>query len=226
MLDKIVLIVAAGAGTRMQNNVPKQFMPLRGKPVLMWTMQVFHDSDPFMKVIVVLPEAFIPVWEGLCQKYDFVIPHQKKVGGPTRFHSVKRGIEGLEKDCLVAVHDGVRPLVSMQTIDRCFEAASAYGSAIPCIEIPESLRKTVKGGSVHVDRSKYRLIQTPQVFKSSLLEKAYRQPYREQFTDDANVVESTGCKIHLVQGNPENIKITHMHDLAYAESILAGSTAH
>jgi len=221
-LEKIALIVAAGAGMRMQGNLPKQFLPLGGKPLLMRTLQVFHESDPHMKIIVVLPGSFVAFWEEQCKEQDFVIPHQIRTGGINRFDSVKNGIRDLENEGLVAVHDGVRPLVSRQTIQRCFNAASRYGNAVPCIEIPESVRQIVNGESIHVDRTLYRLIQTPQVFRLSILKQAYKQPYRENFTDDASVVENMGHKIHLVEGNPENIKITCMHDLKYAESMLEG----
>jgi len=219
-LEKIALIVAAGAGKRMQGSLPKQFMPLAGKPLLMRTLQVFHEADPQMKIIVVLPGSFVSFWESQCREVDFVIPHAVRTGGNHRFDSVKKGIADLEGDGLVAVHDGVRPLVSRQTIQRCFDAASRYGNAVPCIEIPESIRQIMNGENIHVDRTLYRLIQTPQVFRLSLLKQAYSQPYHEHFTDDASVVESMGQKIHLVEGNPENIKITHMHDLKYAGSVL------
>jgi 2-C-methyl-D-erythritol 4-phosphate cytidylyltransferase len=218
--EKIVLIVAGGTGNRMKTGIPKQFLLLGGYPVLMHTLEVFYRYDQGIRIILVLPENEIPAWRRLCTDYRFNVRHEIAPGGETRFHSVKRNLDAIPDQCLVAVHDGVRPLVSLATIDRCFESAMKFGNAIPCIEIPETMRKLSRKGSEQVDRYRYRLIQTPQVFDSAVLKKAYSQAYKKQFTDDAGVVESLGYTINLVEGNPENIKITYPHDLKVASALL------
>jgi 2-C-methyl-D-erythritol 4-phosphate cytidylyltransferase len=159
-------------------------------------------------------------WGSLCRDYDFNIPHEIKTGGVTRFHTVQKNLADIPDHCLVAVHDGVRPLVSLPTIRRCFQTAMKYGNAVPCIEIPETLRKINKSGNKQVNRTQYRLIQTPQVFESSILKRAYKQEYQKYFTDDAGAVENLGYVIHLVEGNPENIKTTFPNDLIVADSLI------
>jgi 2-C-methyl-D-erythritol 4-phosphate cytidylyltransferase len=219
-MEKLSLIVAGGSGSRMNAAVPKQFLLLKGLPVLMHSLDVFYRYDQQMRIIVVLPEIQIYSWEKLCREHNFKIRHEIKPGGETRFHSVKRNLTDIPDHCLVAVHDGVRPLVSLGTIDRCFQSALKFGNAVPCLEIPETLRKIDKQGNKQVDRTIYRLIQTPQVFESSILKRAYFQDYQKHFTDDAGVVESLGYSIHLVEGNAENIKITYPKDLKMASSFL------
>jgi len=219
-LEKIALIVAGGSGTRMKSQVPKQFLLLKGLPVLMHTMDVFYHYDSGMRIMLVLPGDQIGTWQSLCRKYQFTARHEIGVGGETRFHSVKNNLANIPDQCLVAIHDGVRPLVSVETIDRCFRSALEHGNAIPCIEIPETLRYLDAKVSLQVDRSKYRLIQTPQVFDSGILKKAYGQEYHSGFTDDAGVVENLGYTIHLVEGNPENIKITLNKDVVIAASLI------
>lgn len=219
-MEKIALIVAGGIGSRINAAIPKQFLLLGGYPVLMHTLDVFFRYDQHMRIILVLPEDQIPAWQKLCLDHEFRIRHDIKTGGATRFHSVKKNLAEIPDHCLVAIHDGVRPLVSLATIDRCFRSALAFGNAIPCVDIPETLRKLDENGTMQVDRTKFRLIQTPQVFESGILKKAYLQEYHSDFTDDAGVVESQGHKIHLVEGNPENIKITYPKDLKVASSLL------
>jgi 2-C-methyl-D-erythritol 4-phosphate cytidylyltransferase len=219
-LEKIALIVAGGSGKRMKSLVPKQFMPIKGLPVLMHTINKFHRYDAGIRIILVLPEDQMTTWKDLCGKNKFSVKHEVVKGGDTRFHSVQKNLGEIPEECLVAVHDGVRPLVSMETIHRCFISAAEKGNAVPCVEIPETLRILDENGNKPADRSKYRLIQTPQVFFGGVLKEAYQQEYRNSFTDDATVVESRGHTIHLVEGNPENIKITLKHDLAFAESLL------
>jgi 2-C-methyl-D-erythritol 4-phosphate cytidylyltransferase len=214
------MIVAGGTGTRINAGIPKQFLLLGGYPVLMHTLDVFFRYDQHMYIILVLPEDQLTAWQKLCRKHEFRIRHEIKTGGATRFHSVKKNLADIPDHCLVAVHDGVRPLVSLTTIDRCFRSASAFGNAVPCVDIPETLRRLDERGNMQVDRTRFRLIQTPQVFESSILKKAYLQEYQTDFTDDAGVVESAGYKIHLVEGNPENIKITYPRDLTVASSLL------
>jgi 2-C-methyl-D-erythritol 4-phosphate cytidylyltransferase len=222
-VEKIALIVAGGFGSRMNAVVPKQFLLLNGYPVVMHTLEVFYRYNQQMRIILVLPEIQIPTWDKLCSEHNFMIRHEIKAGGETRFQSVKRNVADIPDHCLVAVHDGVRPLVSIVTIDRCFQSALKFGNAIPCIEIPETLRVLNDRGNEQVDRANFRLIQTPQVFESGILKKAYLQAYEKRFTDDAGVVESLGYAINLVEGNPENIKITYQKDLLIASSLLKGS---
>jgi 2-C-methyl-D-erythritol 4-phosphate cytidylyltransferase len=219
-VKKIALIVAGGTGTRMKASIPKQFLLIGGYPVLMHTVSTFHRYDKNMRIIIVLPENQIDEWKKLCSEYPFAIEHEIGLGGETRFHSVKKNLKGISDRALVAIHDGVRPLVSVQTIMRCFDAAEEFGNAIPCVEIPETLRRIHNQGNQWVDRTRYRLIQTPQVFLGSIIKEAYLQEYKPQFTDDAGVVESLGHSIHLVEGNPENIKITIEKDLIMAASLL------
>jgi 2-C-methyl-D-erythritol 4-phosphate cytidylyltransferase len=223
-LKKIALIVAGGLGTRMKVQVPKQFLLLKGYPVLMHTLDKFHCFERTMRIILVLPEDQIVVWQNLCRDYRFTIQHEVRTGGETRFHSVKKNLADIPDHCLVAVHDGVRPLVSLETIERCFALAGERGNAIPCIEIPETMRHLDEMGNRQVDRTQYRLIQTPQVFESSILKSAYNREYKPDFTDDAGVVESLGYPIHLVEGNPENIKITLKKDMKIAAYFMKSKT--
>ena len=206
----------------MKSEVPKQFMLLKGIPVLMHTINKFHRYDTGMRIILVLPADQFAAWKNLCEKHGFIIRHEMVTGGETRFHSIQKNLDCIPDQCLVAVHDGVRPLVSIDTIHRCFTVAGDKGNAVPCVEIPETLRIMDEHGNRPVDRAKYRLIQTPQVFISSILKEAYQQEYQQSFTDDASVVESRGYGIYLVDGNPENIKITLKHDLGIAEFLLQG----
>ena len=218
-MEKIALIVAGGTGTRMRTPIPKQFLLLKGYPVLMHTLNRFHQYDEVMRIILVLPADQFQTWQNLCRDFRFEVKHEVRAGGETRFHSVQKNLADIPDHCLVAVHDGVRPLVSRVTIDRCFRSAQEFGNAVPCVEIPETLRHLDERGSRQVDRSQYRLIQTPQVFESSILKKAYMQEFHPGFTDDAGVVERLGYTIQLVEGNQENIKITLKKDLEIATSL-------
>jgi len=214
------IIVAGGKGMRMGKDLPKQFLPIDGTPILMHTLQAFYDYDPSMTLIVVLPSDQQAYWSKLCGDYHFTIPHVVVKGGETRFHSVKNGLACINEEGLVAVHDGVRPFVHCDTIDRCFAAAQESGAAVPVVEVVDSLRKVEDEESRSVSRREYRIVQTPQVFDISLLKEAYKQPYTVDFTDDASVVEAYGRKISLVEGNRENIKITSPFDLVIAEAFL------
>jgi len=217
-MEKIALIVAGGTGNRMSSKIPKQFMVIAGLPLLMHTIKKFWFFENSMKIIVVLPEDHIKYWKKLCREYKFKIRHTIRTGGETRFYSVKKGLRGIKPGNLVAIHDGVRPLVSRNTIRRSFAKAEKTGAAIPVIDISESVRFVEGSQNQMVDRSKYKIVQTPQVFKSELLIKAFRKPFDDSFTDDASVVESIGHKISLVEGNPENIKITDRLDMVVAEA--------
>lgn len=223
MTDKseTVIIVAGGKGERMQTSVPKQFIEINNKPVLMHTIGVFLEYNSKINVIVVLPETQIENWHALCKKHAFTVPHLVISGGETRFHSVKNGLKHTGPDGLIAVHDGVRPLVSVHTIDACFKEADINAASIPVIDTVESIRQINESGSNSVDRSLYKLVQTPQIFQAGVLHKAYLQDYTPFFTDDASVVENDGIKIHLVEGNRENIKITSPLDLKIAQALLS-----
>jgi 2-C-methyl-D-erythritol 4-phosphate cytidylyltransferase len=204
----------------MGTELPKQFLSIRGIPVLMHTIRNLFDFDPSLQLIVVLPEDEISGWNGLCRQYYFEIQHQLIAGGDTRFQSVKNGLS-LASDCeLIAVHDGVRPLVSHETLARCFSCAEEYGAAIPVLPANESVRKGNMSKSIPVDRSRYFLVQTPQVFKASILKESYDQTWIPEFTDDASVVENAGIAVQLVMGNRENIKITFPEDLLIADLFL------
>lgn len=218
--QKIAIIVAGGKGERMNADIPKQFLEIKARPILMHTLGVFRKYDAAMQLILVLPAVQIDFWKELCKKHAFKLEHTIVNGGQTRFESVKNGLQRVELPALVAVHDGVRPLVSVETIERCFATAQEFDAAIPVIDLVDSIRQVTTDGSISVDRTAYKLVQTPQVFDGSLLKKAYEQEFSALFTDDASVVENMRTKIHLVEGNRENIKITTAMDLEMAEVIL------
>ncbi len=217
---KYVLVVAGGQGLRMGGDLPKQFIPVAGKPVLMHTLEAFNNFDSSVRFILVIPESHQAYWHELCEKYNFCIPHQITSGGETRFHSVCNGLKLVTSPGLVAVHDGVRPLVSSEVIAACFKEAALHGTAIPVLPMVDSLREYTEEGSIPVDRARYCAVQTPQVFKSELLLSAYERPYELCFTDDASVVESSGHPVNLIPGNRENIKITTPFDLLITEAVL------
>ena len=218
--QKIAIIVAGGKGERMNSDIPKQFLEIKARPILMHTLETFRKYDAHMQLILVLPAVQTNFWKELCKKHAFTLEHTIVSGGQTRFESVKNGLEPVKVPSLVAVHDGVRPLVSVETIERCFAAAQEFDAAIPVVDLVDSIRQVSSERSVSVDRTAYKLVQTPQVFDGSLLKKAYEQEFSALFTDDASVVENLGTKIYLVDGNRENIKITTAMDLHLAEEIL------
>lgn len=213
------VIVAGGKGERMGSNVPKQFLPLNGLPVLMQTIKRFREYDAYMSIILVLPKEQHEYWSELCKKHRYTSAYTVAEGGPTRFHSVKNGLDMIPDDAegVVGIHDGVRPFPSVEVIRTCYETARTAKAVIPAVPVFETLRRIVGDGTTEtVPRDDYRLVQTPQTFDIQLLKQAYRQPYREAFTDDASVVESFGQKITIVEGNRENIKITTPFDLRVA----------
>ncbi len=218
--QRFALIMAGGKGLRMNAPMPKQFLEIAGKPVIMHTIETFFNFDPEISLIVVLPPDQIEYWQQLCKKYAFSINHLIAPGGETRFHSVKNGLNFISTPSLVAVHDAVRPLVSAETISRCFEKAEKADAAIPVIELVDSIREITDDKSKTVNRNNFRLVQTPQVFDGEILLKAYDQVFNSLFTDDASVAESLGINIYLVDGNRENIKITTQMDLTFAEMIM------
>ncbi|RIJ37794.1 2-C-methyl-D-erythritol 4-phosphate cytidylyltransferase [Pontibacter oryzae] len=221
-LPKYAIIVAGGSGSRMQAAIPKQFLEVAGKPILMHTIEQFYKYNPQIRIVVVLPQQQLDAWRKLCQKHQFKLFHMTVPGGDTRFGSVKNGLDTVFGEALVAVHDGVRPFVEVKTIEAAFEAAEKDGSAVVAVSPKDSIRELTDDGSRAVPRAKYKLVQTPQCFRASILRKAYEQPEQEHFTDDASVVESIGEAITLVEGSYRNIKITTPEDLILAEAF-AGS---
>ncbi|MFW6246524.1 MAG: 2-C-methyl-D-erythritol 4-phosphate cytidylyltransferase [Tangfeifania sp.] len=217
-MKKLALIVAGGSGSRMKGELPKQFLELNGKPVLIRTFEAFLKYDRNIQFVLVLPEVQLINWKKLCVKYDFNLKHSLVPGGETRFHSVQNGLSEINEDGIVFIHDGVRPLVSVQTIENCYKTANEKGNALPVVSPSESVRELINGGSRAVDRSRFFLVQTPQTFNISVIKKAYEQDYLEKFTDDASVLENTGQQINLVAGNRENIKITYPEDLLIASA--------
>lgn len=218
-----VVIVAGGKGLRMGGDVPKQFLLLGGKPVLMRTIERFHAFDAQLQIILVLPPDQQGYWHELCLTHHFKLPYLLADGGATRFESVRNGLALIPNDVqgLVAVHDGVRPMVSVKVIERCFAMACKAQAVIPVTPVVETLRQIMPDGvSQTVNRDAYRLVQTPQTFDLQLLKQAYQQPYSTAFTDDASVVEALGMQITMVEGNKENIKITTPFDLDVCERLL------
>jgi 2-C-methyl-D-erythritol 4-phosphate cytidylyltransferase len=216
-MKKIAIIVAGGIGKRMNSSIPKQFMLLKDKPILMHTLEKFYTYDNTIELRLVLPPSLVETWDVLCTKYNFNICHMLCKGGEHRFHSVKNGLSDISSPSLVAIHDGVRPLVSLSTIANCFNMAEKNGTAIPVLKLTESIRRVKGKSSVAEDRTLFRSVQTPQVFQSEIILNAYNSSYKEAFTDDASVVENSGKEIFLTEGNEENIKITSPQDLLVAE---------
>ncbi len=220
-MDLYVVIVAGGSGKRMGMDTPKQFLELAGRPVLMHTIERFRKFSETIEIITVLPENQLRYWTDLQKKYSFDVPHTLVKGGAKRFISVRNGLEFVNTPGLVAIHDGVRPLVRLETIQRCFEMAEKFGNAIPVISPADSLRFEDEESSIPVNRMKVKQVQTPQVFDAAKIKLAYLQDFDPAFTDDATVLEKTGEKIHLVEGNRENIKITNPEDLFIAQTLLS-----
>ncbi len=214
-----VIIVAGGKGLRMGTDIPKQFLPIGGKPVLMRTLERFREYSEALQIILVLPKDQQDYWKELCKEYNFNVEYLLADGGQTRFHSVQHGLAFIPDDAegVVGVHDGVRPFVSVDVIRRCYETVRTAKAVIPVVPVVETLRHIEKG---NVYRADYRLVQTPQTFDIQLLKAANRQPYQETFTDDASVVEAYGQEVSMVEGNRENIKITTPFDMTIAEVLI------
>lgn len=221
-MKNYAVIVAGGSGSRFGTAVPKQFVPMCGKPVLMHTIAKFASvSDT--SIILVIPQAHFGWWQELCEEHNFAIPHKVVAGGSSRFQSVKNALATIvnaEAGDIVSVHDGVRPLVSVELIARAFEQARKQGSAIPVVPVTDSVRKVIGSQSEALERSVLRAVQTPQVFDARLLLSAYDTEFSEFFTDDASVVETAGHSVSLIDGETTNIKITHPIDLIVAEYIV------
>ena len=220
-MQKYAIIVAGGKGLRMGGELPKQFIPIEGRPVLMRTLDTFYAYDNSIQIILVLLGDHQSYWKQLCHEYQFAVPHRIANGGATRFHSVQNGLSLVDAaEALVAVHDGVRPFVSHAVMERCYQDAAMLGAVVPVVPVVETVRQVVGETSVTVDRNAYRLVQTPQTFRASLLRRAYEQSYCDAFTDDASVVEALGEAVHLVEGNRENIKLTTPFDLTVARALV------
>lgn len=218
-MEKVVIIVAGGKGLRMGSETPKQFLEINGKAIIIHTIEKFKQVLPTARLVLVLPKDEISRWQ------DLALKHQLKevscvTGGETRFESVKAGLSKVQSASIVAVHDAVRPFVSEATILACMKAAKDHGAAIPVVDLKDSIRKVEKSTSFAVNRSEYKLVQTPQCFKSELLIEAYQQEFKPKFTDDASIVESLGHAITMVKGNDENIKITEPADFKWAQTML------
>ena len=224
MMKTIAIIVAGGSGTRFGAQLPKQFLELGGKPILMRTIEAFGENrDGSFDVIVTLPADQMDLWRTMCERYGFVVPHRVVAGGETRWHSVKNALDSigdLADVDVIAVHDGVRPLATAELIHRVLEAARRDGAAIPVVPLNDSVRQVTGDASHALDRASLRAVQTPQAFDARLLIEAYRQPFDPTFTDDASVVERYGHPVTLVEGDPQNLKITRPMDLALAEYLL------
>jgi 2-C-methyl-D-erythritol 4-phosphate cytidylyltransferase len=218
---RFVLIAAGGSGVRMASEVPKQFLLLQGFPILMHTIKVFYSIKTTSSIVVVLPSHEIPHWELLCKEYNFTIPHAVVAGGNTRFDSVKKGINAFGNEVgLIAIHDGVRPLIQTKLIEECYNFAYEFGNAIPAVRATESIRLGTNSNNTKVDRKSVWQIQTPQVFYLERIRDHYKPQWQEDFNDDASVAEACGEKINLIEGDIENIKITTPMDLVLANCIL------
>lgn len=215
-----VIIVAGGSGKRMQSAIPKQFMLLGGMPVVARTINTFSEALPGAEIVVVLPEEHLAMWKNLAARFDVAV-HKCVAGGKERFHSVKAGIDALSDNVTsIAVHDGVRALISKKLIIRATLTVEDNEAVIPVINVVDSYRRVTADGSEIVPRSELRIVQTPQIFKSETLRRAYEQEFDASFTDDASVVEATGVSITLVEGEDSNIKLTTPEDMEWAEWFL------
>lgn len=211
------IIVGGGSGSRMQSDIPKQFMLIKGRPVLMHTIEAFYNSELKPQIIVVLNVDYHPLWEQLCGQYHFHIPHKLVKGGQQRFHSVKNGLKSITGHAVIAIHDAVRPMVSNDLISRSYHKAEKSGNAVAAIKCRDSVRQKSGNTSIPLNREDIYLVQTPQTFQYSILNKAYKQEYRNEFTDDASVVERSGVSINLIEGENKNLKITFPEDILLAE---------
>ena len=219
-MKRHAIIVAGGSGQRMKSTVPKQFMELNQRPVLMHTIERFYSAALSIHIVVVLPKSHYGIWNILCEKHLFNIPHQICIGGLTRFQSVRNGLALCKEEGIIAVHDGVRPLIHPELIQKLYREAELNSAVIPVYPVLESIRKSDQRLSISLDRSKYFTVQTPQCFSSEILHKAYQQEEKDIFTDDASVVESLGKEVHHFKGDRTNIKLTTPEDFVFAEALL------
>lgn len=215
------VVVAGGKGTRAGGDLPKQFQYIAGEPLLMHTLRAFHEYDYRVRIVLVLPEDHVSLWDELCEKHRFDVPHGVVQGGETRFHSVKNGLKEVSEEETVAIHDGARPLVTTELIGRCFDTAFQQGvGVIPVVDEVNSVRMVTEEGSRSVDRTRLKIVQTPQAFPADVLKRAYKVEFNPSFTDDASVAEQSGIPIRLIEGEEMNLKITTPFDLIIAEQYL------
>lgn len=219
-MEKYAVIVAGGKGLRMGNAMPKQFLPLLGMPILAHTLKAFNKAFDDIKIVLVLPQDQLSYTQMILAAFDERLDLTIVTGGETRYHSVQNGLKAVSGESIVFVHDGVRPLVSTDLIQRCYNDALKYGSAIPAIPVVDSMRVVDGEDSKPIDRSALRIIQTPQTFHSEVLLPAFQQPYSDEFTDEATVVEAIGTRVHITEGERSNIKVTTPEDMHIAEALL------
>lgn len=220
-MQEYAIIVAGGSGSRMKSDIPKQFLLIKHQPILMYTIKAFRAYSENLNIIVVLPEDQFEYWYQLCYEHSFTEKYSLIPGGQTRFHSVKNGLESIDSlDGLIAVHDGVRPVISKEIIAESFKKAAQYGTAVVSVTLKDSIRSVETDSNKAEDRTKFRLIQTPQTFRLDWMRDAFSQPYQDGFTDCASVLESSGYPIRMIDGAYENIKITTPEDLRWAEIYL------
>ncbi|CAN5554308.1 2-C-methyl-D-erythritol 4-phosphate cytidylyltransferase [soil metagenome] len=219
-MKKVAVIVAGGSGTRMNNTIPKQFLLIKGKPVLYYTLKTFLDSYKDLEIILVLPEEHIAAGQEIIDAFFDYKRIQLTAGGRTRFHSVQNGLALITEECMVFVHDGVRCLLTKKLVQDCYEAALEFGSAVPVTECKDSIRLIKGDDNEAFDRNRVKMVQTPQTFHSKILLPAFKIDYKDKFTDEATVVEAFGLKVYLVEGEEDNIKITRPIDLVIAETLL------
>jgi 2-C-methyl-D-erythritol 4-phosphate cytidylyltransferase len=220
-LPLYAIIVAGGSGSRMQSQLPKQYLPLLGKPILMHTLEAFRAAAASLQLVLVLPQHDFEFWKALCEEHRFSLPYQLVAGGSSRFQSVRNGLEQVPSEALVAIHDGVRPLIDTEIIREAYRVAAEKGSAVAAVPLKDSIRQIqADGSSQSLKREAYRLMQTPQTFRAAAIHQAYQAPEQAIFTDCASVAEAAGQFIFLVEGSYRNIKITTPEDLLFAEALL------
>jgi len=214
-----VVVVAGGKGLRAGGELPKQFQSIGDEPLLMHTLRAFHAYDYRLRIVLVLPEEYMTLWDRLRETHRFSIPHVKVAGGETRFHSVTNGLREITGEETVGIHDGARPFVTPNLIGRCFDAAFEQGKGVvPVVDEVNSVRILTETGSRIVDRKRLKIVQTPQVFPAALLKEAYDAGFNPRFTDDASVAEQHGVPIVLIPGEETNMKVTTPFDLIVAEN--------
>lgn len=219
-----LILAAAGNGSRMNNEIPKQYIEINGKPMIVWTLEAFKLFIEIDQIIIVISKFHEQYWDEITKYYPQFKKCKVTFGGPTRFHSIKSGLKYVPINTLVAIHDAARPMVNKKTIEDCFKVTENKGNAIPVISCNESLRQKTGNHNKWINRDEIKIVQTPQIFKSEILKDAYQLTYDEFFTDDASIVEKYGMNINLTEGNPENIKVTTNFDLRLASLILSSSS--
>ena len=219
MGNRTVIITAGGVGKRIGKDIPKQFLLLGKWPILAHTINVFHTFDPSIEILVTLPAGWIAYWKSSIKEFDFHVPHQIIEGGEERFHSIQNALR-YANGKHIAVHDGVRPFVSAETIDRCFSSLEKFEAVVPVIELKDTIRQIDDNNNFAVDRKNFRIIHTPQCFHAEIIRRAYCLEFTENITDDASLVEQLGVNIHFVPSNQENIKITTQFDLTISQSFI------